>query len=383
MNSRDRVMTAINHQEPDRVPLDLGGAACCMFTKKFYEKLLAHLGMKDRVMFIADIPTQVVIANNKVLERLGTDVRLGLAPFRNAKGDIQKKWEDDTSCYYRDSWGVEYRMPKDPGLYYDMTKHPMEDTEEEEDVNIHWPDFPRFSPALTRMHCKKIHKQGYFNAFSHYYSLGVYESGPRLYGFENWLAMLAEEPKRVTAYLTGMVDRKIEWWKTMFEMAGDDIDMVCELDDLGTQRAPWISPEMYKELIFPHHKRLYGAIKQMKPDVKIFHHSCGSIVPLIPYLIEAGVDVLNPVQTNASGMDPVFLKKEFGKDLTFWGGGIDTQYTLPHGTKQEIIDAVHRSIDILAPGGGFVFSPVHDIQPDVPVENFMLMRDTFMEYAKY
>ena len=149
MNGRERVMTAINHQEPDRVPLDLGGAACCMFTKKFYLKLLEHLDMKDRMIFIADIPTQVVIANNKVLERLGTDVRLGMAPFRNAKGDLQKKWEDETSFYYRDSWGVEYRMPKDPGLYYDMTKHPMEDTEEEEDVNIHWPDFPRFSSGTN------------------------------------------------------------------------------------------------------------------------------------------------------------------------------------------------------------------------------------------
>ncbi len=150
--------------------------------------------------------------------------------------------------------------------------------------------------------------------------------------------------------------------------------IVSEADDLATQRGLMMSKEMYRRFIFPCHQRLFAHIrKQARSRVYIFYHSCGAVRPLIPTLIEEGVDILNPVQVSAEGMDTAALKRDFGKELTFWGGGVDTQHVLPRGTPQQVRDEVRRRIDDLAPGGGFVFSTVHNVQADVPPENYLAM----------
>ena len=176
---------------------------------------------------------------------------------------------------------------------------------------------------------------------------------------------------------------KIEYWERSLAQAGDHIDVVFEGDDVAGQDRLLISPKAYRDIVKPRHKETFQAIKKAAPHVKIFFHSCGAIQPLIPDLIEIGVDILNPVQISASGMDPFELKKEFGSELVFWGGGVDTQNVFSTGTPQEVRDDVRRNIDALAPGGGFVFNTVHNTQADVPPENFMTMWETLQEYGAY
>ena len=194
--------------------------------------------------------------------------------------------------------------------------------------------------------------------------------------------MLALEQKKVEEYLERYLEFKLEFWDNLLEQIGDMVDVVCESDDLGTQEATWISKDMYRHLIKPRQKKLFSFIKR-RAEVKVFLHSCGSIYDFIPDLIETGVDILNPIQVSAAKMDTAKLKREFGKDLVFWGGGIDTQKVLPYGTKQEIEDEVKKRIDDLAPGGGFVFATVHNIQEDVPPENIVAMLRALNKYGYY
>jgi uroporphyrinogen decarboxylase len=168
----------------------------------------------------------------------------------------------------------------------------------------------------------------------------------------------------------------------VLELAGDVIDVVQEADDLGSQTNMLISPNMYREYVKPRQKALFDFIHK-KTNAKIFVHSCGSFRQVIPDLIEIGVNIINPVQFTAKGMDSADLKKDFGKDIVFWGGGVDTQKILPKGTLQEIEDCVKRQIEVLAPGGGFVFNTVHNIQADVPPQNLQAMFDAFAKYSKY
>jgi uroporphyrinogen decarboxylase len=159
----------------------------------------------------------------------------------------------------------------------------------------------------------------------------------------------------------------------------DAIDVISEADDYGTQASQLISPRMFRKLIKPRLKVLTGRIKQLAPNARLFYHSCGNVRPLLPDFIELGVDILNPVHIRAAGMEPAALKRDFGKDITFWGGGVDTQGVLPNGTPQEVKDDVRRNVEALAPGGGFVFNTVHNIQADVPPENIVAMWEALRE----
>src|SRR5690606_3911870 len=144
-----------------------------------------------------------------------------------------------------------------------------------------------------------------------------------------------------------------------------------------------ISEELYVEYVKPLHRYLWSEVKKLCPNARLFLHSCGAIEPLIPHFIELGVDILNPIQVSAKGMDPALLKKKYGRNITFWGGGVDTQSVLQRGTPQKVRDDVRRHIDAMAPGGGFVFAAVHDIQPQTPVANLMAMFEAVEEYGKY
>ena len=178
------------------------------------------------------------------------------------------------------------------------------------------------------------------------------------------------------------VEFKCTFWERALEEVGDSIDVVVEADDLGSQNSMLLSPRTYRKLIQPRHDRLFWFIKDQAP-VKVFLHSCGAVRPNIPDLIDTGIDILNPVQISASGMDPYELKQEFGRDLVFWGGGVDTQQVLSFGTPQEVQDDVRRNVEALAPGGGFVSATVHDIQANVPPENIMAMWDAWHSLKDY
>lgn len=384
MNSHDRVVAAINHQEPDRVPLDLGSGHACKFTKYFYMKLLDYFGFEEESLDICQVPYQLVYASDQVLDALKTDVRNPRIHYvKDNVSPYEKKWEDENYSYIRNNFGTTYRMPKTGGLYYDNSGTILQDSEDEEDdAKFIWPSPNKVVPG-SRKELEDYRKNGYFTATDQVFGNGFFQSGPLIFGYENWFAMMKAEPERCDPFIEKLYEKKVEWYDYIFDEYGGVLESTSEADDFGTQLGLFVSPKMLREKIFPYHKKLNEYIKSKQPGMITVLHTCGSVYDVIPDIIESGYDCLNPVQITAAKMEPDRLKKEFGKDITFWGGGINTQGTLPRGTVQEVKDETKRNIDSFAPGGGFIFSPIHNIQDDVPIENFMAMWETFQENCKY
>ena len=378
MNSRERFLAATEHKTPDRIPLDFGVGKSLGFHVGFYRKLLDYFGLKEDIT-IAHKEAQCALASDTVLEKLQCDVRCAW-PFFSAKASAEE-WEDNEYIYYKDGFGTLVRMPKDDGLYFDMYKPPLEGMDEAADAAFTWPRIPDFDPAgLER--AKMYQAAGYPVIIEYHFGNGFLQNGPRMYGYEDWFAMLATEEDRVERNLDKLLELKIQYYDKVFDMYGDALDAVAEADDLGTQTAPFISVEMFRRYMKPRYKILFDHIKK-RSKAKIVFHADGAMSVFIPDLIEAGIDVLNPVQISCEGMDPFRLKKEFGRDITFWGGGVDTQRILPFGTPAEVREDVKRNIHALREGGGFIFSQVHIVQRDVPLENFFAMWETFMENRNY
>ncbi|MBD3317350.1 MAG: hypothetical protein GF344_16300 [Chitinivibrionales bacterium] len=212
---------------------------------------------------------------------------------------------------------------------------------------------------------------------------GLLEMAIRLRGMENCLMDLLANPDDMALLLDHILKVKMDYWETALDELADVVDVIAEGDDFGTQHSQLISPDTFRNLIKPRQSELISLMRSKAPEAKIFFHSCGNIRPLLPEFIEMGIDIINPVHISAEGMEPKQLKKDFGADITFWGGGIDTQETLPHGTPRDVRDEVRRNIESLAPGGGFVFNTIHNVQADVPPENITAMFETVLKYGQY
>jgi uroporphyrinogen decarboxylase len=189
---------------------------------------------------------------------------------------------------------------------------------------------------------------------------------------DQFLMDLVENPRKSEALLDRLTEMHLENLEKLLDAVEGHVQIIQMGDDLGTQLAPQISPQMYRRFFKPRHQLIFERVRR-RSGIHVFLHSCGAIAPLLPDLIEIGVEIINPVQTSARGMEPEKLKREFGRELTFWGGGCDTQRVLPYGTEREIDGHVRRRFEILAPGGGFVFSQVHNILPNVPPRNIVAM----------
>ncbi|MDR1320214.1 MAG: uroporphyrinogen decarboxylase [Gracilibacteraceae bacterium] len=382
MNARERVLCALSHKEPDRIPLDLGAGCSCKFTKYFYVKLLDYFGIKEDIE-MNHIPYQLVNASDKVLDLLKCDVRSAhLHPVPREKNPYARSWETEDSYYLTNNWGVEYRMPKHQGLYYDLIGGVLFDTEDDEDdKKFIWPIPEKFPPA-DRRELGNYRAAGYATYVSEQFGNGFLQQGPLMWGFENWFAMLVAEPERCEPFIEKLLTKKIEYYDNILEVYGGLVDICCEADDFGTQRGTFISPKVIREMILPYHKKLNAYLKAKGVGFMTLH-SCGSVEAVIPDIIEAGFDCLNPVQISAHNMSPQHLKKTYGKDIVFWGGGINTQFTLPNGTPEQVREETKRNMDLFARDGGFVFSTVHNVQDDVPIENFIAMWETFQDNCKY
>jgi uroporphyrinogen decarboxylase len=201
-------------------------------------------------------------------------------------------------------------------------------------------------------------------------------------GYANAMADLAGNKRLASYLLDRMTEVHMENLRRYLDACGQYLQVIVMGDDMGMQSGPWISRRTYQEMIKPRHSKMYHFIKERCPHVYVFLHSCGSIYSLLPDLIDAGVDIVNPVQTTARDMDPVRLKQEFGKHLTFWGGGLDTQQILPRGTHEQIRRQVEERMRVLGPGGGFVFCQIHNVQADVPPENVVALFDAVAEYRR-
>jgi uroporphyrinogen decarboxylase len=385
LTSRERLTAAINHKEADMIPLDLGSTRLSGISIIAYAKYLNSMGWDklDPSPQISDNILQIARVHDEVLQKMTVDTR-GLWPRSSSAYSVDYE-EDEDKISFKDEWGIGWTMPKIGGNYFDMFSHPMSEIEGIPEVDLYrWPD-PRDPHRVSNFpeELNTFKKMGDYGIVMHGISAGVLEMTLRMRGFEATFMDLYVNPAFACRIMDTIVDIKIAYWESALKLVGDRVLVVIEADDLGTQNSLLISPDMYRTLIKPRHKRLFAAIKKMAPHVKIFFHSCGSIRGLIPDLIEAGIDILNPIQVSASNMDTKELKRDFGDSLTFWGGGIDTQFVLPSGTPEQVSDEVKKRVDDLAPGGGYIFNTVHSIQADVPPENIMAMMKTFEEIRNY
>jgi uroporphyrinogen decarboxylase len=386
MTSYERVKAAVEHREADKVPFDLGGSVLTGINKKAYVNLRAYLGLPELEVSIVDEMQQLARPDADFLRKIEVDVFCVDPDGPSKPGLAKKSTRDGEYLRLNDEWGIEWRMPVDNGLYYDMTGHPLASVDSIAALDAYpWPDPAdpaRFATLKARAD-KAVFQDKQAYILGRQYA-GIWETALWMSGFEKFYTDMMIEKDYAHALMDKITELKMVYWEKALEAVGDNVLIVSEADDLATQNSLLCSPELYKEMVHPYHKKLFDYIQSKAPHkVHIFYHTCGAVKPLIPYLIEEGVDILNPVQVNADGMDSRLLKKEFGKDITFWGGGVDTQHVLPFGTPAEVRDEVKRRIDDFAPNGGFVFAAVHNVQGDVPPENFMAMREALAEFGVY
>jgi len=396
MSSRDRVLAAVNHQEPDRVPIDLGGTRITGIEPSLYTRLRDRLGIRGEPAQVMDVWQMLAWVEQPVVGALGVDAlpvpRL-IQDF-GMRIDAWRPWQmddgtavqmpvnfapvcepDGSLCLYLDGELVGKKVPASP--YFDRmvevkSYDPLPPVES-------WP-MPLFTDEdlAWRRHWAETLRRETDKAL-------MGEFGPilgRWGSYQEWMYTIGARPDYVLAYYERKVEYLLANLRLYRDAVGDNIDAVWWGEDFGTQTGLMISPRMFRDMVAPYYKRIWDWVHANTPW-KVFYHCCGAIYPIIPTLIECGVDILNPVQTSARGMDPARLKTEFGDRLTFWGGGADTQQTLPYGTPEEVRDQVHERIRVFGPGGGFVFNPVHNIQADVPLENLLAMFDAAREFGQY
>lgn len=382
--SRRRVETSLNHQEPDRVPYDLGGTILTGIHHQAYRRLRQHLGLPQVQVAIEDPIQQLALVDQDLKDRFEVDV-YGVNPGKS-RGAKSRVWSEEGYDKLEDEWGIEWWKPQDGGFYYDMRKHPLTNIATVQELAKY-----RFPDPLDpgRYEGMAQRADALLNQKKVAYVLGrnapgIFEIALWMRGFENFFCDMLSNQALAEALLDIILEIKMKYWARALELLGENVMMISEADDLASQNRCLVSPELYRKLIKPRHTTLFNFIKkQARVPVKIFYHSCGAIAELVPDLIESGIDILNPVQVSAAGMNTQALKKNFGKDVSFYGGGVDTQEVLPHGTPQQVRDEVKRRIDDLAPGGGFIFNTVHNIQADVPPENIVAMWETVREYGVY
>jgi len=382
--SRRRVEAALNHQESDRVPYDLGGTILTGIHEQAYRRLRSHLGLPENKVQIEDPIQQLAVVDEDMKRRLHVDV-YGINPGK-ARIASRPPWSEASYDKLQDEWGIEWWKPQNGGFYYDMRRHPLAGIDTVQELaKYKFPD--PLDPGRYEGMAQRA--DDLMNRRQLAYVLGrnapgIFEIALWMRGFENFYCDMLANVAFAEALLDIIMEIKMKYWARALEVVGPNVMMVSEADDLASQDRCLVSPELYRKLIKPRHTKLFTFIKRRaRVPVKIFYHSCGAIAELIPDLIESGVDVLNPVQVSAAGMETRQLKKDFGKDIAFYGGGIDTQQVLPRGTPAQVREEVKRRIDDLAPGGGFIFNTVHNIQADVPAENIVAMWETLQEYGVY
>jgi uroporphyrinogen decarboxylase len=382
MNSRERVRLALNHQEADRIPIDLGGTIVSSITKSAYYELKNYLQMPLEEITMLDYVQQLPYVTEDLLQRFSVDFRMVQLPAATAPG--LAVFEEGDYYAFIDRWGSKLHMPKDGGLYFDWVSFPIQEPTLQALEAYNWPrpDPQEYNQKLRQQAEYLYEHTDYALVGSAVIGGGIFEQPARTMGLQNFLMALIQEPQFAEHLMEGITDIYIESCNNYLDELGQYIQVFTFWDDVCTQDGWMIRPELYRKMIKPKQRRLVDAIKK-KTNAKLFYHSCGATFDLIPDLIEIGFDILNPVQITARGMDTRQLKKSFGNDIVFWGGGVDTQYVLPFGSQQEVVDEVKRRIDDLAPGGGFVFAAVHNIQALVPPENVVAAFDTALEYGGF
>jgi uroporphyrinogen decarboxylase len=403
MNSQERVLAALNHREPDRVPIDFDGYRGSSIAAMGYVKLRKYLGLPAKTVYVYDPIQQLAQVDEDVLERFGADaIEVGRGFPLDESAWVDWVLPDGTPCKMpvwatperhgadwvlrSQSGRILARMPKG-GLYFSQEYFPLAEKTDFDNIpgalaEAMWSGIPAPPGPLAEgpEGLRKLAEGAQAlrsrteRAIVGFFGGSLFEAGQFTHRNDNFYMLLAGEPKQAHAFLDRLVEVHLANLEKYLGAVGKWIDLIVFTDDLGMQTGPQISPAMYREFFKPRHKIMWARAKQLA-NVKVNLHSCGGFRELLPDLIEAGAEAINPVQISARGMNPRELKAEFGKDLVFWGGGCDTQEVLPNGTPEAVRRHVQKQVRILSPGGGFVFQPVHNIQANILPENIVAMFD--------
>lgn len=404
MTSRERVMAAINHKEPDYVPLDLGGTPSSGISAIAYNNLKKELGMTGGQTRIFDVVQQVAQPEMEILDRFGVDVLdIGRA-FNEKDEDWHETVLADGSIGHYPNWFHPEKQPNGDYLVHDkegtlIARMPVGATFFDQTYFPYLEDYPDDFSDLDHQMGKVLWSALVHSPWDHandpdfYKTLrektlklrestdkalmitcgcNLFEWGTFLRRIDNFLMDTYADEENVEALVEQLMIRHLAMLEKVCESVGDIVDILRFGDDLGMDTGMFMSREKYQTLFKPYHTKLNEYV-HTHSKMKTFLHSCGSLYPIIPDLIEAGYDVLNPVQTTAYQMDPEVLKREFGKDITFWGGGCNTRTILNRATPKEVYEYTRRMIDIFNHDGGFVFNQEHNIMPDVPAVNILAM----------
>ncbi|MBN2325723.1 MAG: hypothetical protein JXR73_01125 [Candidatus Omnitrophica bacterium] len=381
MNSRERLLTALNHKEPDQVPLDLGGNQTGIHHIA-YKKLLDHYGF-DEEIHIMDVVQQLAAPSESVLQQLDIDTRY----IRPGQFGPAPELAEVKAGYwgFTDGFGVTWAMPGEKpgeGLYCDIVHHPLAEMDYEDLDRYDWPDGKDPAPFHgLRDYAMQLRRETDYALVSGITGV-IFEYCWYMRGFERLYMDMIEQPRYVHKLLEHTLQYWLDFLETFLGEVGDLLDVICVGDDVGMQSGPLFSPSIYRSIVHPYQKTLYAFIKK-NTNARLWYHSCGSIAGYIPDLIESGVDILNPIQISAKGMAPEILKNKYGGDIVFWGGGVDTQKLFSSGTPEEVRRQVSYLMNIFKPGGGYVFNTIHNIQADVPVENLVALWDAAKENRHY
>jgi uroporphyrinogen decarboxylase len=399
MTPRARILAAVDHKEPDRVPVDLGAMRSTGIQAIAYNRFKRHLGCPTGHTRLYDLVQQLAEPEKEILDRIGADALDAGWQFPTAwrEWTLPDGSQAEVPDWFRPRqeegyWRVYQQgrpiaeMP--PGCYYlSQTCWPMAESLalppgglEAAMPLVVWAGLPApmFAGGLSDDNLQRIHDhcRRLYETTDRALMIGfggnLFEWLTYLRRMDNALVDLVDDRAGVERLLDRLVEMHLQNLDKVIRAVGDTVQIIQMGDDLGTEAGPFFSPRIYREVFKPRHKVLFQHIKKHS-KMKVFLHSCGSVRQILPDLVEAGVDILNPVQVSAAGMNPAELKREFGASLTFWGGGCDTQKVLPRCSPQEVHDHVRRMVDTWAPGGGFVFTQVHNILADVPPANVEAM----------
>ncbi|HPC16978.1 MAG TPA: uroporphyrinogen decarboxylase family protein [Candidatus Hydrogenedentes bacterium] len=403
MTSRERVLTSLNHREPDCVPIDFSGHRSSGIAAIAYARLRKHLGLPVKTIRVYDPIQQLAIVDDDVLDRFGADT-IELGRGFALSDDDWRDWTlpDGTPCQMPawalperdgDRWVIRAATGREiaampPGaLYFEQTYYPYLDRANLDDIPgamaesmwcaiasppgplVAGPDGGKKLAEGARQLRAKTDK-----AIIGLFGGNLLEMGQFLWRNDRFLMLLAEDPEQVHTFLDRIVEMHLANLERFLGAVGPYIDVILFGDDLGMQSGPQISPDMYREYFKPRHKRMWARAKELA-NVKVMLHCCGGVRELLPDLIDAGLDAINPVQISCAGMSADGLKRDFGGQMTFWGGGCDTQHILLYGTPDDVRRHTAQQVRTLKPGGGFVFQQVHNILAGVLPENIVAMFD--------
>jgi uroporphyrinogen decarboxylase len=382
MTSRERVLTAINHEQPDRMPLVIGVNNATGIKIKPYKGIKDIAGIQAPDNYIYEWPELgTAEIDEETMRRLHSDVRgvLDLEPENVRKRNRERDPHSD--CI--DSWGSG-QMEITPGNWFPGI-HPLAEARSLEDLESYqgWPDMSDPSRiAHVGETARRLAEENQFAIMATPWLLFPFERAHAMQGMEPYLLNMAMDPDFARAMLEKIADYCKQLMGHFLDELGDNVDIIKIGDDLGTQNSLLISPKMYRDILKPIHADFISFIKS-RTKAKILFHSCGDVAPLIPDFIDIGVDILNPIQTSTGSIsDLPSLKKQFGKNMVFCGG-IDSHRILPFGSVDEVRQEVRRVMQALGPGGGCMIGAVHTVMNDVPPENILAMVDAVEEFGRY